>query len=185
MNPEWSLTREAFDKLLGWLSPDREEAGRKYEDIRRRLIRLFNCRGCDAPEELTDKTINRVIRIIEPKEKEDYSGDPILLFFGVARNVYREWRRRKKLNPPDFPVPQPNTREQELDCLEGCVEQLPQRERSIITRYYLQERGEKIRERQMIAAELGLQINALRIQTCRIRKVLRNCISTCMELRAA
>ena len=89
MKTEWTLTREAFDELLLWLSPDREEAGRQYEDIRRKLIRLFNCRGCDNPEELTDETINRVIKIVESKAVE-YSGEPILLFYGVARNVVHE-----------------------------------------------------------------------------------------------
>ena len=42
----WDLNQEAFDELLAWLNPDRERAGRKYEDIRQRLIRIFMHRGC-------------------------------------------------------------------------------------------------------------------------------------------
>jgi hypothetical protein len=37
----------------------------------------------------------------------------------------------------------------------------------------------------MMAAELGIEINALRIEACRIRKVLRNCVSACLQQKAA
>src|SRR5215470_16746283 len=120
MKSDWAPTPEAFDKLLRWLDPDRDEAGRKYEDIRRRLIRFFNCRGCYIPEELTDKTINRVIKILETKS-EGHTDDPIRLFFGVARRVYLEWIHQKPLNPPDPPPPHPPDNEQELDCLDACM----------------------------------------------------------------
>ncbi|HEY6251020.1 MAG TPA: hypothetical protein VI685_13750 [Candidatus Angelobacter sp.] len=142
MKTGWTLTREAFDNLLRWLSSDREEAGRKYEDIRSRLIKLFNCRGCATPEELADDTINRVIKIIQEKAPE-YSGDPILLFFGVAKNVFHEWTRTKPLNPDDFPAPEPNCKDEDLECLEDCLGELDKRERSIITRYYEQEGRKK------------------------------------------
>ena len=60
MNKNWLLTKEAFDALLGWLDPNREVAGQKYEVIRRRLITIFSCRGCAEAEDLADETINRV-----------------------------------------------------------------------------------------------------------------------------
>ena len=50
MNKDWFLTQEAFDALLAWLDPEREAAGRKYEEIRLRLIKLFTCRGCSEPD---------------------------------------------------------------------------------------------------------------------------------------
>lgn len=183
MKTGWTLTREAFDNLLSWLSPDRDEAGRKYEDIRRRLIKLFNCRGCATPEELADDTINRVIKIVQEKASE-YSGDPILLFFGVAKNVIREWTRPKPLNPEDLLPREHDSRDDDLECLEECLGELPERERSIITRYYEQEGRKKIHLRQMIASEFGLDMNGLRIRACRIRKVLRNCVTTCVDRKA-
>lgn len=184
MKTKWALTQAAFDNLLSWLSPDREEAGRKYEEIRRRLIRLFNCRGCDSPEELADDTINRVIKILDAKETE-YSGDPILLFFGVARKVFLEWSRKRGLEPKDVPpVPSLYT-EQELECLDECMWRLPERGRSLIIRYYEQEGRGKIANRQKIAAELGLDMNVLRIQVCRIRKALRDCVFACIQRKAA
>ena len=184
MKTEWTLTPEAFDKLLSWLSPDREESGRRYEEIRRRLIRLFNCRGCYDPEELADDTINRVIKIVESRE-EQYSGDPILLFFGVAKNVFREWTRRKRFNREDLFPPPSNRDDQEFDCLDDCVKRLPQKEQSFIRRYYEEEGRERIRHREMIAAELGLDIKGLRVRACRIRKALSRCVLTCIERKAA
>src|SRR5262249_36046354 len=38
----WTLTLEAFERLLRWLSPDRDAAGRKYEQIRTKMVRFFN-----------------------------------------------------------------------------------------------------------------------------------------------
>ena len=184
MTNDWTPTPEAFDKLLRWLHPDREEAGRKYEDIRRRLIRWFNFRGCNVPEELTDVTINRVTRIIDTKS-EGHTDDPIRLFFGVATNVFYEWIKRKPLNSKDFLPPPPPVDEQALACLEDCLDKLTQEERGLIIRYYEQGGREKIERRHSIASELGVNINALRIQACRIRKALRECVIACMESKAA
>ena len=42
MKKNWVLTEDAFEALLEWLHPNREEAGQKYEDIRLRLIKIFH-----------------------------------------------------------------------------------------------------------------------------------------------
>ena len=184
MKTEWTLTREAFDNLLSWLARDREDAARKYEEIRRKLIKLFNCRGCAYPEELTDETINRVIKIVQSTANE-YSGNPILLFFAVAKNVGYEFSRKRELQPWELMVREHTIREDELDCLDQCLERLPETGRDIISRYYEEQGREKIQNRQKIATELGVDINALRIQACRIRKLLRNCVFSCMEAKSA
>ncbi len=77
------FTQEAFDQLLAWLNSDREQAGKKYEEIRKRLITIFTCRGCLIPEDLTDETIDRVVMKI-PDLAGSYVGDPALYFYGVA-----------------------------------------------------------------------------------------------------
>src|SRR5262245_58122409 len=56
------INQEQFDRLIGWLDSDREKAGARYEWIRNRLIKIFVCRGSNIPEELADKTVNRVAR---------------------------------------------------------------------------------------------------------------------------
>ena len=90
---EWELTPEAFDRLLLWLNPDRERAGRKYEEIRRKLITILSSRGCTCPEDLTDEAMNRVTRKV-PEIIDNYVGDPALYFYGVAHKVHLEWVRR-------------------------------------------------------------------------------------------
>ena len=60
MKSTWALSQEAFDRLLAWLDPDRDRAGERYEEIRRKLIGIFLRRGCSTAEDLTDEAINRV-----------------------------------------------------------------------------------------------------------------------------
>jgi hypothetical protein len=38
---DWTLTAEAFEKLIDCLDADRENAGEKYEDLRRALVRYI------------------------------------------------------------------------------------------------------------------------------------------------
>jgi hypothetical protein len=83
-----------FDDLLAWLDSNQIQAKRKYEFIRKKLIRYFLAKGCDKSEELVDQTINRVAQKID-KIVASYSGDPALYFFGVARNIYKEYFRQR------------------------------------------------------------------------------------------
>src|SRR4051812_48482909 len=102
MNKNWALTQDAFDALLGWLDPNRDIAGQKYEDIRRRLVKIFSCRGCAEPEDLADETINRVTTRLATIES-GFVGDPGRYFYGVANKVHLEYRRRKPA--PEMPPP--------------------------------------------------------------------------------
>jgi hypothetical protein len=61
---KWTLTQEAFDRLLDSLGSDRDAAGTRYLEIRRNLVRLFEWRGCPIPDEYVDETINRCARKI-------------------------------------------------------------------------------------------------------------------------
>src|SRR5215471_19931644 len=93
MKKDWVLTQDAFDQLLEWLGPDREHGALRYEEIRRRLIKIFVCRGCRAAEELTDETIDRVTsKLVDVAP--GYKGDPALYFFGVAHKVHLEYVRK-------------------------------------------------------------------------------------------
>ena len=98
MNKEWVLTQESFDALLAWLDPNRELAGRKYEDIRTRLIKIFSCRGCYEPEDLADETINRVTKKLKDIESS-FVGERARYFYGVANKVHMEYLRRKPAPP--------------------------------------------------------------------------------------
>lgn len=174
------VTREGFDHLLAWLHPDREEAGLVYEKIRRKLIRVFACRGCDSPEELADETIDRVA------EKAcdvaaGYLGDPALYFYGVARNICREYHKIRKV-PTPLP-PEPAVESEELDCLEACMEHLTEKNREMLLEYYQEDRRAKIERRKLLADRYGLDMNALRIRLHRIRSAVAECTAACLQRR--
>lgn len=191
---EWAITAEAFDRLLAWLDTDRERAGEKYEEIRRKLIKVFIYRGCFGSEELADETINRVIKRID-EVATSYTGDPILYFYGVAQNVHREYLRKRHdppspltaatAPPPLAPVDQAIDVEHRHACLDECLQRLSTEDRELIVRYYAEERQAKIDYRKGLAAHMHLLPNTLRRRTQRIRERLKACIGQCLKRGAA
>jgi RNA polymerase sigma factor (sigma-70 family) len=179
MNKNWVLTQESFDALLEWLDPQREQAGQKYEDIRRRLIKIFTCRGCFEPEDLADETINRVISKVREIES-GFTGDRALYFYGVANKVHLEYLRRKPFESLPDPVNSDEV-EREFKCLERCMERLPPGNRALVLQYYQEEKKAKIDHRKQLAERLGIAVNALRIRACRIRATLLECVRNCLE----
>ncbi len=194
LKKEWVLTREALDKLLACLDQNRDSAASRYEIIRRKLMKYFECRGCCAPEDLADETINRVARRIF-EGKEIWTSDPANYFYGVARNVLKEYRGRperefyplENLSSLTHPYEsalmrqevesERNKLEQQLACLEYCLQQLSPESRQIIVNYYQGEKGERIKNRKLIAERLGIHTNALRIRVHRIRERLEQSIA--------
>jgi DNA-directed RNA polymerase specialized sigma24 family protein len=185
MNRERVLTQAAFDSLLAWLDADREQAGEKYERIRRRLIKIFTCRGRPDAEELADETINRVTLKATQVSKE-YVGDPALYFYGVAQKVFLESVRK----PPAAAAPPPaadrsEEDEREYECLEQCIEQISPSSRELVLEYYREDRRAKIDHRKEMALKLGVALNALRIRAHRIRATLQQCVRDCLGQAAA
>jgi RNA polymerase sigma factor (sigma-70 family) len=188
---ERELKPESFAALLNWLGPGEQGPGSAYEQIRQRLIRLFTCRGCSTPEELTDETIDRVINILQKPEFQ-YHGDPALYFYGVARNVYLEWLRRERRYVME-PIEETtidkirgsglgsNDVERQHDCLERCLERLPKEKRTLLLQYYGNEGGGKIDQRKTLARRNGLGLNAMRIQLYRLRTAIGDCVSNCLQ----
>lgn len=182
MNRQNALTQAAFDSLLAWLDPDREQAGKKYEEIRFGLIKIFTCRGRPDAEELADETINRVTLKASNISRE-YVGNPALYFYGVAQKVFLESvRKRAPVLPPPPPEPKSEESEQEYRCLDSCMEQLPAQSRELILEYYRDDKRAKIDHRKEMACRLGIAQNALRIRAHRIRASLERCVEKCMEL---
>lgn len=171
-----------FDELLDWLHPDREQAGKKYEDIRRRLVRIFVHRGCTLAEDLADETINRVLKKVrEIRTNFNPSDDPALYFYGVGRNVYREYLKRRP--EPALPPPDEGTDDEtpEYECLEKCLGLLSPSNRELILEYYGDEEGTKIDRRKKLAERFGMALNALRIRAHRIRLDLKRCVLECLK----
>lgn len=175
-----TLSQEPFDRLLEWLDRDREGAGRKYEEIRYKLIKFFTCRGCPVSEELADRTIDRVANKLS-EIVGSYTGEPALYFYGVARNIYLEYLKKNSAPQPRPILPEPaDDVEQVHACLDQCLDQLPPDGRELILNYYQGDRAIKIEHRKRLAQRLGIPVNALRIRAHRIRVGLQECLRRCV-----
>jgi RNA polymerase sigma factor (sigma-70 family) len=184
MKREREITQEAFDQLLGWLDADRDNAARKYETIRQRLIKIFTCRGCPEADDLADETINRVTSKVA-QIRGNYSGEPALYFYGVAQKIHLEYLRQNRprsTQPPPITV---ENDENEYECLETCLQKLPEDNRNLVIQYYQETKRAKIEHRRKLADGLGIAVNALRIRAHRIRMQLQKCVLQCLEQRPA
>ena len=184
---DWQLTEESFNLFLSWLSKDRDVAGQKYEDIRRRLIIMLNARGCRHASEVADEAINRFIRRL-PELIDSYEGDPVPYLCVIARNVHREFVRNEAIpldmNEYDAIAP-PTKTEEDLEevvdrCLERCLSKLESKSRELVLTYYEHEKKTKIDFRKSLAKAMGIAANALRIRVHRIRTTLEDCLNDCL-----
>jgi len=175
------LTKEGLEALLASLGPDLEQAGQRYEQIRRKLIRLFEWRGCASPEDLADETINRVARRLAGG-LQVRSDDPYAYFCGVAHLLYKEVlrqqaRERRVLDGGDWRPPEPEEDAEpdvRLSRLQHCLGLLDAGQRRLLLRYH--ERDDRIRARKEICDELGIPMNALRIRVHRLRRRVESCV---------
>ena len=191
LKKEWTLTSEAFDRLLLAFDSERDTAGQKYEILRRKLTEFFLARGSDSPLDDVDDTINRVARrLTEGEQVQDLNA----YFYGVARLVWLEEVRfrSKEATPLELaPTPiapdvtevegQQRTQELRLSCLENCLSQLSVSNRLLIVEYYREEKGNKIELRKKQAALLNTSLNGLRLRASRIRSELANCVHSCVS----
>ena len=79
---KWTLTPEAFDRLLAAFDTNRDNAAQRYLEGRANLVRFFEWRGCPFPEDHADETFNRMARKIADGEEIQ---KPASYMIGVAR----------------------------------------------------------------------------------------------------
>lgn len=189
MSRKLVITQEKFDKTLAWLGQDREAAGKKYEDIRQSLIKIFIWRGISDAEDLADEAVNRVMSRIE-ELAASYTGDPALYFFGVAKKLLIEHQRGQKLRGPlpEIAVNEDHLQKREetlnriYECLSRCMKELKPADGELFTAYYSCDNLRKIDQRRGLAWRNGIRANTLRIRVHRIRATLQECINRCLEL---
>ena len=181
MKRERTPTPEEFEKLLAWLNSDQEEAGRMFNLVHSRLIKVFASRGCVDAEALADEVINRVAVRID-KVITTYN-DPLRCCIGFVEFVYHEYQReeQKRLN---FTEPQRRSTEElekEDRCLTQCLGSLPESDRDLLVHYFQGEKRARINRRKQLAVELVLTANALRIRAYKLRKEVHQCLVTCLS----
>jgi DNA-directed RNA polymerase specialized sigma24 family protein len=183
---EWVLTGEALDRFLSCLDANPDHAGRKYEAIRQKLVKIFDWRGVRFPEECADETINRVVRKLEYGQQ---IRDIPTYCQGVARLVFLEELKKPEnrqvsldelQSVPAAPVLLDDDTAQRT-CFARCLSDLPTESHQLILQYYEDERRAKINNRQAMSDQLGIPLNALRSRVQRIRDKLEQCIAQCLR----
>jgi DNA-directed RNA polymerase specialized sigma24 family protein len=200
LKKDWILNPEAFRQFLNWLDEGVDSNGERYLEMRRRLARYFDRRGCSSSDDLADETLNRVARKLEEKG-EIVGASPAHYCYIVAKFVFQEFGRRSEQNQTSLDQAQssgrviaslavpfrPNVdavaKEKLFDCLERCLSKIQPESRELILEYYRGEQRAKIERRSELATSLGLTTNALSIRACRIRSKLEICVRTCVKQR--
>jgi DNA-directed RNA polymerase specialized sigma24 family protein len=188
------LDEAAFDRLLEILGADREQAARRYEEIRRTLIRYFDWRGCGDPPGLADEVMDRVARRLAQGETIR-AKDPGSYFLGVARNVWREELKRMQrertglseaassLSTERAGDDPEGATETALGCLDRCLDALPPETRTLVVQYYQDDGARRIDRRRRLAEALAIEPGTLRIRMLRLRERLERCVVSCIEDR--
>lgn len=186
MKKVWELNRQAFETMLDWLDKDREVAGKKYEAIRLRLIKVLHYRGCLRSEELADEVIDRVVRKIDALA-ETYQGDPAHYFLSVANKVYLEYRREPVSAelPDDVAERSRNSSvgeefQPEYECLKKCLANLPAEKREFIVGYYQEDKKAKLASYKQLAESAGIEFATLHARAFRLRAKLQKCVLKCL-----
>ena len=139
-------------------------------------------KGFSDAEDLTDETINRVMRKLA-EIRDTYVGEPVRYFHGVARFIVREMMRRKEVTVEVVPVvgTEDEVHSDEYDCLLKCLRFLPSDKRELILDYYIYDGRDKIVQHRRMASELGITEGALRGRAHHVRGNLEKCIQQCID----
>ena len=192
LREESELSQFVFERFLEWLDDGNESHGERYLEMRRRLVSYFDRRNRPAADELADETLNRVARTLE-QSGVIITRPPARFCYTVARFVLLEDLRRERRymgldetrlgidgRASVFEAAEDVTlREQRLDCLDRCLNQLKPAQRALIVDYYRDTGRQKNERRREQAHRLGISMNALAIRACRIRDSLLKCLEAC------
>ncbi len=174
-----------FDALLSLLDADREAAGTKYEELRLRLTRFFDWRGCQSSDELADICLDRV-------QKKISDGEVIqnvrAFAATIAQFVYKESLRSTarftdSIDAEDaaeiISIESDIIEDDRMKCLESCLSGFDLDDRKLIISYYDTEEKTMIASRKRLAESLSVSINTLRIKVCRLKAKLEKCTKDC------
>jgi len=189
------LTQFAFQRLLEWLDDGADSEGERYLEIRRRLVAYFDRRNRPLADDLADETLNRVMRSLEtgpirvsPPARYCY----VIARFVLLEDIRRERTQRRAdtsggldllgtrgLKPADETDVAHALREQRLDCLDRCLDELKRDQRELVLEYYRESHRQRIDRRRELAQKLGISMNALGVRAFRIRDALEACVGQC------
>jgi hypothetical protein len=172
---------EAFKKFLELLSPDTEEAGRRYTDLHRKLTGFFSLKGISDPVSATDETIDRAVVKIDAGV---IVPDVQKYCLGIARNIAKERSRLRQRETSAFHTfieDLSNSSAEQVEriyrVLKPCFEQLAADERQLLLAYCHEVQGRaRAEHRRQLAEKMKMTVLALRVRVTRLRKSLTDCV---------
>lgn len=176
-----NLTAESYSLLLKAFSSDEESAAVAYAKLRDSLIRFFQIKGDEMPDEAADETLDRVaIKLGEAVLIEDLTK----YSFGVARLVFHENLRKTQKEKKVLENYRAESERQKFDeetdefaPFRECFESLAGNDKSILQTYFNDLPYAELNEnRQKMTDKLGVSVNSLRLKIFRLRRRLEDCV---------
>lgn len=185
---QWTLTADGFDRFLLLFDEDRAAAAERYEQVRTRLIKIFEWRGCAVANELADRTLDRVAAKVDQGEE---IRNVTAYCVGVARLIHLEYLREVERDRQLFDqTPEAAvtydfegaaTESARIAAFEECFALLLPDQRRQLTTYHTGEKAERINNRKSLAKQLGVAAGSLRIRMFRLRQLLDECLARTLK----
>jgi DNA-directed RNA polymerase specialized sigma24 family protein len=175
---ESNFGQTVFHKLFILLEPDAQSIEEGFRQCRFKLLKFFAWRHCEDPDNLADETISRLLKNVRARQ-EISADNPYSYVYAIASHVFMEYLRAKKKSGVVIDIDEMGDLAVSVavdDCKRQCLKQLSEEKRELLARYYLDDD-----ERDNIAQEQGLTLNALRLQVHRIKHWLRRCWEDCRK----
>ena len=175
------MSPEDFARILALLSPDPEEAGRRYASLHKKLTGFFCMKGVSDPLTAADETFDRAVSKIGVGT---IVPDVDKYCFGIARNVFKERLRvmRREYSAfqnfvEDLTSSSAEQVERIYSILKPCFELLAAEEQQLLMAYCHEIQGRARAEyRRQLAKTKKMTVLALRVRVTRLRNVLTDCV---------
>ena len=189
-----NLTQEDFERLLARLAPERQVAAEKYLLLRRKLVKVFERRGCVPADDLADEALDRIAHKLENEEVRNLSP----FSHGVALMICMEFQKgRGKVvglcdylesedalvgeQDPESRIAETMSRGKEMQFLQRCLQVLSPEQQQWMVAYYDGERHLRIQSRRQLAQAQGISLKSLRDKANWLRAKLGMCLRQCLR----
>jgi DNA-directed RNA polymerase specialized sigma24 family protein len=176
------MTPVSFEKFLANLSADEQQAGERYDELRRSLIRYFRFKGDAAPEEAADTVFDRVLQKLAENQKiheiSNYCfGVARLVALERARSSEREKRAAQKFYQTHNCDGDFAGENEDLINFRHCLKKLAPHEQKMLAEYFADgTTDEKAARRNEIAHSENTTLSNLRTRVHRLRQALAECL---------
>lgn len=177
-----SLNPAAFARFLEFLSPDTDEASRRYTLLHDKLTGFFRLKGISDPVNAADETIDRAaIKITEGAPVSDVNK----YCAGIARNIAKERFRRAQREDSAYQMyaqgiaVSANEEVERIEqVLKPCFEELTAEEQALLLAYCQVIQGRaRAEHRKRLAEAMQTTVLALRMRVTRLRSNLADCVT--------